>query len=512
MREVLETPGKTAALITPDPSVARRVSAELARWGVEAEDSAGRTLGESEAGALSRLVLEAAVDLTPLSAQALIVHPAARFGRAPADCEAAARALELGILRAAPMRALDDLDKAFAAARAAAGDRHAHPAIRTIGEEERVAAERLARELVAALEPLRAVPAASLRARLEAHRSALGAILAAPEAEASAPQGLETLDQLFDEWSEAAGDGFACTLPEYAALIDDALAGVRAPPARGGHPRLRILGLLEARLLSFDRALLAGLDENVWPPAVETDAFLNRPMRAKLGLSAPERRIGQTAHDFVAALGAREVVPQPREEAERRADRRLALSPADRGGRRREGDRGGLGRGESYLRWARALDQPAGVRARQAACAAPARGNAAALAQRHPGRDPAPRSLRDLCRAHSEASGDGAGRTRTWRARGGRGLARRAAGLRRALPVERVADGGAGGSCPPRPRALRRAARTPGFRGARLAQYREGDRLRPRFRIEEPRRDSNASGSSARASSSSRSAMANRSD
>ena len=55
---------------------------------------------------------------------------------------------------------------------------------------------------------------------------------------------------------------------------------------------------------SSDCVLLAGLDETVWPPAVETDAFLNRPMRAALGLTAPERRIGQTAHDFVAALGA----------------------------------------------------------------------------------------------------------------------------------------------------------------------------------------------------------------
>ena len=45
MRETLETPGKTAALVTPDPSIARRVAAELARWGVEVEDSAGRTLG-----------------------------------------------------------------------------------------------------------------------------------------------------------------------------------------------------------------------------------------------------------------------------------------------------------------------------------------------------------------------------------------------------------------------------------------------------------------------------------
>ncbi len=82
----------------------------------------------------------------------------------------------------------------------------------------------------------------------------------------------------------------------------------RAPPAVGGHPRLAILGLLEARLIDVDLALVAGLDETIWPPAPDTDAFLNRTMRAELGLSPPERRIGQTAHDFVAALGAPEVI------------------------------------------------------------------------------------------------------------------------------------------------------------------------------------------------------------
>ena len=81
MRETLETPGKTAALITPDPSIARRVSAELARWGVEVEDSAGRTLGQSPAGALARLILEAAIEFTPRSCLALLAHPAVRFGR-----------------------------------------------------------------------------------------------------------------------------------------------------------------------------------------------------------------------------------------------------------------------------------------------------------------------------------------------------------------------------------------------------------------------------------------------
>jgi ATP-dependent helicase/nuclease subunit B len=362
MREVLETTGKTAALITPDPSIARRVSAELARWGVEVEDSAGRTLGQSEAGALARLILKAALTLTPLSIQALIAHSAVRLGRKRADLDASARALEFGVFRAAPLSALDDLEKAFAAASAAAQDRHAHPAIRAISGAVRGDAERLARDLVAVLAPLRAIGfLAPLRDCLEAHRTALTAVLSAPETDSSAPHGLDALTELLNEWSAASGDDFPCALSAYSALFDDALARVRAPPRKAGHPRLKILGLLEARLLSFDRALLAGLDEKVWPPAVETDAFLNRPMRAALGLSAPERRIGQTAHDFLVALGAREVVlsrSKKRGGEPTVASRFLQRVGAAAG---KDGTEAAERRGEVYLRFAHALDQPAGV-------------------------------------------------------------------------------------------------------------------------------------------------------
>jgi ATP-dependent helicase/nuclease subunit B len=76
----------------------------------------------------------------------------------------------------------------------------------------------------------------------------------------------------------------------------------------GGHPRLKILGLLEARLFPASRFILSGLDEAVWPPEAATDSLLNRPMRDALGLSSVDRRIGQTAHDFCQALGAQEVI------------------------------------------------------------------------------------------------------------------------------------------------------------------------------------------------------------
>ena len=363
MRETLETPGRTAALVTPDPSIARRVAAELARWGVEVEDSAGRTLGQSPAGVLARLILEAAIAFTPRSFLALLAHPAVRFGRSPGQVEAAARTLELAVFRAIPLASLDDLDHAFAAAREAAHDRHAHPAIRRVSEADRRAAEALARDVASALAPLRELgDSASLRACLVQHRAAIAATVARAHGPTEQADGFEPLTQLMDEWSEAAAESFPTALSEYANLFDQALAATRAPPAGGGHPRLVILGLLEARLLSFDCVLLAGLDETIWPPAVQTDAFLNRPMRAALGLSAPERRIGQTAHDFVAALGAGEAVLSRAKKrggqptvASRFLQRMAAAAGPEAMAEPEE-------RGERYLAFARALDRPAEFR------------------------------------------------------------------------------------------------------------------------------------------------------
>jgi len=74
------------------------------------------------------------------------------------------------------------------------------------------------------------------------------------------------------------------------------------------HPSLRILGAIEARLVRADRMILAGLEEGVWPQAAPTDPFLSRPMRKALGLPPPERRLGQTAQDFVQAACADEVI------------------------------------------------------------------------------------------------------------------------------------------------------------------------------------------------------------
>jgi len=364
MREALETPGKTAALITPDIAIARRVAAELARWGVEVEDSAGRTLGQTEAGVFARLALDAAREDAPLALSALLAHPLTRLARAPDALERAARALDVGVFRGVlPPSGLRDIAALMEGARAAASGRYAHEARRRLDEADWLEAETLLRAAEATFAPLRALGAAApLGLQIAAHREALSALAAHPHEDASLERwtrahGGEALSALLDEWAEGAELGFSCSLADYAALFEAVISGQRAPAGGKAHPRLQILGLLEARLLSFDLALLAGLDETIWPPAAETDAFLNRPMRAALGLSPPERRIGQTAHDFVSALGAKATIisrAKKRGGAPTVASRFLQRMAAVAGEAAIEEAEA---RGAVYLRLARALDR-----------------------------------------------------------------------------------------------------------------------------------------------------------
>jgi hypothetical protein len=95
---------------------------------------------------------------------------------------------------------------------------------------------------------------------------------------------------------------------ELAELVQSLLADATVRTGGATHPFLRILGAIEARLVRADRMILAGLEEGVWPGPAPTDPFLSRPMRKTLGLPPPERRLGQTAQDFVQAACADEAI------------------------------------------------------------------------------------------------------------------------------------------------------------------------------------------------------------
>ncbi|PWB80106.1 MAG: double-strand break repair protein AddB [Methylocystaceae bacterium] len=304
MREALETPGRTAALITPDRDIARRVSAELARWGIEIDDSGGRPLAMTPIGALARLVAAIAEDgASAVDVAALLAHPQARFGLEREQVERLAPLVEIAVLRGVE-RGAGGWSASAAAARDIAARPHAYPALQRLADTDWEAIDDLLARMDAATAPLATLsPAASLATRTRAHAAAIEAIVGATPGGEGAPELLSLFDALAGANSALVFDAGA-----YASLFDRLSFETIVRGPRRAHPRLKILGLLEARLLDADLALLAGLDETIWPPQADSGAFLNRSMRRQLGLSPPERRIGQTAHDFTMAFGAREVV------------------------------------------------------------------------------------------------------------------------------------------------------------------------------------------------------------
>jgi ATP-dependent helicase/nuclease subunit B len=304
LREAVETPGQTAALVTPDRDLAGRVSAALPRHGIIADDSAGEALSETPPAVFLRLLARAVTEeLAPVPLLALLKHPLAAAGMTPAACRQGARALELAALRGPRPAGLAGLRRAVANA---------------------------GTELTALLSRIEACLEPALRVRASVVISpvdAISALIAAAENLAATDQepGASRL------WAEEEGEALATLLASALAalpnlpdqkgevipgLIDALLLGQvvrsrRALRGRGGteHPRVFIWGPLEARLQSVDVMVLGGLVETVWPPAPEPGPWLSRPMRATVGLPSPEVAIGNAAHDFLsAAMAAPQVI------------------------------------------------------------------------------------------------------------------------------------------------------------------------------------------------------------
>jgi ATP-dependent helicase/nuclease subunit B len=292
LRETLETPERTAALVTPDRALATRVSAHLQRWGIEADDSAGQPLSRLPPGTLlMALAGVLAEGFAPVALLALLKHPLVRAGEG--------RLLWLDQVRR--------LDLVLRGPRPAAG----LAAITALIEAEngllkaaRAGMKDWWRALVAELAPIEA---------LHNGEAPLSAILEAVRATASSLSGDRVwagnqghaAAQALGSLADAALHGPALVDAVAAAsILGQALGAVSVRPPQGGHPRIAILGLIEAQLQQADVMILAGLNEGSWPNLPTPDPWLAPSVRAALGLPSLEQKIGLAAHDFANGLGA----------------------------------------------------------------------------------------------------------------------------------------------------------------------------------------------------------------
>ena len=329
LREALETPGKTAALVTPDRLLAARVSGLLARWGIDADDSAGKPLSATPAGTLLLGIASvAAEEFAPVALLAMIKHPlVGGEGDERLAWLDAVREFDLKLRGPRPAAGLAGLDAQFGPLRAWQLLRPRIERIEHLLSDKKSLAE-IARELGDCAQAL---------AGDAAWRGPAGRQAAEMLAELQVSDSARQLDVSRDE-----------AVPLLRPLLD--AKAVRPP--YGGHPRIFIWGLLEARLQRADLLVLGGLNEGVWPAMPAPDPWLPPKVRSTLGMPTLEFRIGLAAHDFASALGAPEVLIT-------RA-RRDARSPtvASRFLLRLNAMTGGLPRDVRLERLTRMLDDP----------------------------------------------------------------------------------------------------------------------------------------------------------
>ncbi len=351
LRGVLETPERTGVLVTPDRQLAARVAALLARWHIAIDDSAGRRLSRSRAGRYLLHLLEAAIEgLAPVPLLALLHHP----------------------LVAEDMRGAHDADIRTFERRYLRGPR---PAPGFEGLRARVAADDAADHrtrwlgwldsLEAKLGPLAALctdprATAPLTDYLAAHIAAAEALAGADSLWAGDDG--NAAQEVLDDLGVAAADCAPLTPDDYLAVLTAGLESVTVRPGFGTHPRLAILGPLEARLQRHDLVVLGGLNDGTWPPDPGIDPWMSRPMRATFGLPGADRRIGLSAHDFAQCFAAPEVMltralrvdgaPTTPSRWLLRLDATLDTFGGGEATRFASGD---------WLAWAAALDRPKGL-------------------------------------------------------------------------------------------------------------------------------------------------------
>ncbi len=386
MREAHEQK-KSAALVTPDRALARRVMAALGRWNLLFDDSGGDALTETSAGIFARLVAEAVAEqLEPATLLALLKHPLFRLGAPAHGWKDAIETLELALLRGTrPAPGTKGLKQDFARFREELGKLHgegssmlhkAEPRARLSGDRlDR--ADDLISELQRALAPLESIHPhrpSDFAPVAQQHRKAIELLSTDDKGGAIALAGRHggnALANAFDDLlvmqtpEDGSEDrlvlsGLVLQLRDYPELFQTAFADriVRRPEVADA--KLRIYGTLEARLTQSDRVILGGLVEGIWPPSPRIDPWLSRPMRNQLGLDLPERRIGLTAHDFVQLLGHDEVILSHAAKvggAPAVASRFLHRMEAVAGEARWKA---AIKAGENYVRYAETLDQPEG--------------------------------------------------------------------------------------------------------------------------------------------------------
>lgn len=305
MRETLEETRKTCALVTPDRMLAGRVKSYLKKWGISIDDSAGVPLKDTMRGQFAKFVLQLAQEnFNPVSLLDLMKHPLMQCG------------LKTGTLKKLALKI--DREKVLRGL----WTPHKFENILANGDKSLTKDDlNILQDIFETIKPLHELITETDSSTFEIAKLHIQICERLARTEESTGESNlwrgedgEKLSQVFQEilscFSETAlSQSFYAQSAShiYMTVFEHMLASQSVRPKFGTHPRLSILGQLEARLIHADRLILSGLNENTWPALPQQDPWMSRQMRTDMGLPPPERSITLSAHDFVQGACAQEV-------------------------------------------------------------------------------------------------------------------------------------------------------------------------------------------------------------
>lgn len=282
LRSVYERDQGTAALITPDQGLTRRVQAYLKRWEIEANVSSGAPLSETVVGTFFTLITRLSPTMGMTDWVALLKHPLFFKAKDRGEHLQNVRQLEKEILRRNRRFSLIDLA--------------------LLPESLQAWYETVLTSIHPLLEPKKTqlfVEWLTLYQRV--------AVQLVGETALWANNDGEVARQFFEELQASPPPFPPLKALDYAALMGQLMQQVAVHRKEGIGSPIRILGTLEARQTEADVMILAGLNETVWPQSIDEGPWLSNQMRLKLGLAPVQRRLGLAAHDFCLGFSGAEV-------------------------------------------------------------------------------------------------------------------------------------------------------------------------------------------------------------
>ena len=297
VRQALEEPEKRVAVVTADRSLALRVSAHLRRWNVEADDTAGEPLAQTAAARVLLLLAElAAEQVAPVPLMALLGHPLVGVGDGAGEG------------RLEWLERVRELELRLRGPRLAPGLEPLEEIVGRLARKD-VGFTTWWQRVVSNLSPLLEFPISdpcNLSALLDGLCHSAEALCG--EALWGREDGRALSQFVADLRQHAEAVGTELTPRDLPAVLREAMEQIAVRPPWGGHPRVALYGLLEARMTRAELVICAGLNEGSWPQAPAPDPLLAPPVLRTLGVPGAEFRIGLAAHDLAGMLGAPEVV------------------------------------------------------------------------------------------------------------------------------------------------------------------------------------------------------------